>query len=223
MRGVLNEAADDMMFSATHGASPTLEDDLGFPTIYAIARARRFLDGQGQKGKVSLLADGGLFTPGQFLKALALGADAVYIGTAAVMAMVSQQTLLASPGEPSFQLLLQTGRLREQFDPALGAASLVNFLKVAVQEMTAAMYAIGKTATSQLSTEDLCCLGPWLARALNVACAGVSPAEQAGYYQDTCISPAGARQPSSPRLRRCTDKPQRFSGIQVILLKIRSF
>ena len=47
---------------ATHGASPTTEDDLGLPSIYAIARARRFLDKTNLTGKVTLLAGGGLFT-----------------------------------------------------------------------------------------------------------------------------------------------------------------
>lgn len=168
----------------THGASPSSEDDLGLPAIYAIARARRFLDEQGQKGRISLLAGGGLFTPGHFMKALALGADAVYIGTAAVLALVSQQITKVAPAEPPTQLVLQTGRMRDKFDPDLGAASVVNFLKVAVQEMTSMMYALGKTAVRDLDATDLCCLDPWLGRALGVAYAGVSPATQADYYQN---------------------------------------
>lgn len=168
---------------ATHAASPTTEDDLGLPTIFAIARARHFLDNQGQQGKISLLAGGGLFTPGQFLKALALGADAVYIGTAAIMAMVAEQVIKAAPSEPSTQLVLHTGRLKDKFDPELGAAGVVKYLKVCIEEMNAAMYAIGKTGYAHLSTEDLCCLDPWLARALKVAYAGVSSAEQVSYYQ----------------------------------------
>lgn len=168
---------------ATHGASPTLEDHLGLPTIYAIARARRFLDSQGQKDRISLLSGGGLFTPGHFLKALALGADAVYIGTAAMMALISQQMPKVAPSEPPTPLVLETGLHKDKFDPVLGAASVVNFLKVSVQEMTSVMYALGKTAVNQLNTEDLCCLDPWLARALNVAYAGVALAEQSSYYR----------------------------------------
>ncbi len=167
---------------ATHAASPTSEDDLGLPTIYAIARARRFLDSKDADGKVSLLAGGGLFTPGQFLKALALGADAVYIGTAAIMAMISPEMLKAIPTEPPTQLVLHSGRMRDRFDPDQAAESLVNFLKLSVKEMDQVMYALGKSDMRDLNREDLCCLDPWMARALNVAYAGVAPSEQEAYY-----------------------------------------
>lgn len=168
---------------ATHAASPTPEDDLGLPSIYAIARARRFLDRKDPEGRVSLLAGGGLFTPGQFMKALSLGANAVYIGTAAIMALISQEMLKSLPTESPTALVLHTGRLRDQFDPELGARSLVNFLKLSVKEMTTVMYALGKADMNDLNREDLCCLDPWLARALNVAYAGVGPAEQDDYYR----------------------------------------
>jgi glutamate synthase domain-containing protein 2 len=173
---------------ATHAASPTAEDHLGLPTIYAIARARRYLNGEGQKGRVSLLAGGGLFTPGHFLKALALGADAVYIGTTAVMAIVSQQMVKVAPTEPPTQLVLHAGRFREKFDADLGAKSLVNFLKVSMDEITAVMYALGKPAIAQLDTDDLCCLDPWVARALHLAYGGVAPSEQEGYYRDLNVA-----------------------------------
>lgn len=182
---------------ATHGSSPTLLDDLGLPSIFAIARARRFLDQHELRGKVSLLAGGGLFTPGHFLKALALGADAVYIGTAALLALVAQQVNRVSPTEPPMQMLLEADRLKDRFDVDLGMAGLINFLSVAVEEMKEAMYALGKATVSQLRPEDLVCLDPWLARALHVQYAGVPPAEQGAFYRGL---PAGewvspARQP----------------------------
>ncbi|MCR4426951.1 MAG: FMN-binding glutamate synthase family protein [Firmicutes bacterium] len=167
---------------ASHATSPTSEDDLGLPTIYAIARARRFLESRGARGRVSLLAGGGLFTPGQFLKALALGADAVYIGTAAVMAMVAQQLVKASPREPSLQLVLHSGRLHEKFDVELAVKSLVNFLKASVDEMKNVMYSLGHAAVSELGPDDLCCVDPWLARALGVSYAGVAPEEQDAFF-----------------------------------------
>ncbi|HHW13941.1 MAG TPA: FMN-binding glutamate synthase family protein [Firmicutes bacterium] len=181
----------------THGSSPTLLDDLGLPTIFATARARRFLDQHKLRGRVSLLAGGGLFTPGHFLKALALGADAVYVGTAAILALVAQQVNRVSPTEPPAQMILESGRLKDRFDVDLGTAGVVNFLSVAVEEMKAVMYALGKAAVSQLNAEDLVCLDPWLARALRVQYAGVSPAEQEAFYRGL---PAGewvspARQP----------------------------
>ncbi|NLN16188.1 MAG: FMN-binding glutamate synthase family protein [Firmicutes bacterium] len=168
--------------AGTHGASPTAEDDLGLPTIFAIARARRFLVNEGVKGQVSLLASGGLITPGQFLKALALGADAVYIGTAALLALVARQLTKVSPYEPSTQLVLATGRAKDHFNVEEGCLSLVNFLQVSLGEMTSVMYALGKNATRHLDVDDLCCVDPFLAKALDVPYAGASPQDQAAYY-----------------------------------------
>lgn len=183
----------------THGSSPTLLDDLGLPTIYAVARARRFLDRHPRGGDVSLLAGGGLFTPGHFLKALALGADAVYIGTAAVLALVAQQVNQVTPTEPPTQLILNAGALKDRFDVDLGTASLVNFLSVAMEEVKAVMYAVGKPAVSQLGPDDLVCLDPWLARALQLPYAGVSAAEQEAFYQSRLgverVSPAREPEP----------------------------
>ncbi|NLC51369.1 MAG: FMN-binding glutamate synthase family protein [Firmicutes bacterium] len=174
--------------AATHAASPTLEDDLGLPTIYAIARARRFLDRYDEQKRTSLLAGGGLFTPGHFLKALALGADAVYIGTAALMAMVAPQMTKLIPEEPPTQFVLHTGRFKDRFDIELGATALENFLRLATEEMAAVMYALGKSSVRELSSDDLCSLDPWLARALHIAYGGVAADEQESYYQEMNIA-----------------------------------
>lgn len=177
---------------ATHAASPTTEDDLGLPTIFAIARARRFLEARDFRDRITLVASGGLFTPGQFLKALALGADALYIGTAAVLALVAQQVEKVTPTEPPTQLVLQTGRLKDQFDPALGAESVVKYLTACVQEMNAVMYSLGKTAVRDLEPADLCAVDPFLARALGVDYGGVAPAEQESFFQFGALLKAGA-------------------------------
>lgn len=64
-------------------APPTLEDNLGLPTLYGLVRAVDWLEEHGIRDRFSIIAAGGLCTPGHFLKALAVGADAVYIGTIA--------------------------------------------------------------------------------------------------------------------------------------------
>ncbi len=58
-----------------------MQDDVGLPTLHTLVRAQRFLVSQGVRDKVSLIIGGGFFNPGQCLKALALGADAVSMGT----------------------------------------------------------------------------------------------------------------------------------------------
>jgi glutamate synthase domain-containing protein 2 len=167
----------------THGSTPTLQDDVGLPTIYGIARARRHLKRLGLIGKVSLLAGGGLITPGQFLKALALGADAVYIGTVAILALVAQQITKVTPGEAPMQMVLHTGRYKDKFDIDLGTQNLVNFLVLSVEEMTSVMLVLGHTALDHLTTADMACTDPFLAQALGVQYAGIAPMEQGNYYE----------------------------------------
>lgn len=185
--------------AGTHGSSPTLEDDLGLPTIYAIARARRWLDSHDLRGKVTLIAGGGLFTPGHFLKALALGADAVYTGTAAIAALVAQQVNRVSPTEPPTQLILNANHLKNRFDVDLGTAAVVNYLSVTVEEMKGVLYSVGKSSVRDLTPEDLVCLDPWLARALRLSYGGVAPGEQEAFYRTMpvgdWVSPAREPEP----------------------------
>ncbi|MDD4335532.1 MAG: FMN-binding glutamate synthase family protein, partial [Desulfotomaculaceae bacterium] len=119
----------------THGGAPTLEDDVGLPTIYAVSRAAQFLAQKGAIKDISLIATGGLVTPGQMLKAMALGADAVYIGTAAIMAMLGDQITKAIPFEPPTALVVYTGKMTDQLDVDKSVQNLFYFLNAAVREM----------------------------------------------------------------------------------------
>lgn len=97
-------------------APPTLEDCLGLPSIYAIARCDKYLKDMSVRDKFDLILAGGLKTPGDFLKAIALGADAVYIGSIALIAIIQDQITKAVIKEPTPQLVLYNGKLRESFD-----------------------------------------------------------------------------------------------------------
>lgn len=169
----------------THGGAPTLQDDLGLPTLFAISRAADFLAQKGAQGEVSLIATGGLITPGQMLKALALGADAVYLGTAALMAMVSEQIVETIPFEPPTSLLVYTGKMTDQFNVEQGARNLHNFLKACVQEMELVTMSLGKRALTQVSREDLCSLDPFLSKATGIDLAYVSPERQESFFAET--------------------------------------
>jgi nitrite reductase/ring-hydroxylating ferredoxin subunit len=69
------------------GAAPTIfRDNISVPTIPALARARRHLDRTG-RSEVTLIITGGLRTPADFVKALALGADAIAVSNAALQAI----------------------------------------------------------------------------------------------------------------------------------------
>ncbi|WP_242826091.1 FMN-binding glutamate synthase family protein [Desulfurispora thermophila] len=139
----------------THLSMPILEDDFGLPTLIATCRAVRFWRENGLKGKVSLLVGGGLVTPGDCLKILALGADAVYLGTAVLIATTHTQALKAVPFEPPTQIAYADGYYHNKFNVDEGARSLARFLKSTVREMEEAIKALGKTALYQVGPEDM--------------------------------------------------------------------
>jgi len=168
----------------THGGAPTLQDDVGLPSLFAISRAAQFLAKKGATGDVSLIATGGLVTPGQMLKAMALGADAVYIGTAAVMAMVGDQITNSVPFEPPTSLVVYTGKETERLDVEQGSQSLFNFLNACVHEMEMVAFSLGKTSLSDVSREDLVCLDPFLSKALKIDYGAVAPEEQDVFYSN---------------------------------------
>jgi glutamate synthase domain-containing protein 2 len=141
--------------AASHSAPATLMDNFGLPLAFALCRASRFLDRENVRDRVSLLAGGGMESPGDFLKALALGADGVYIGTIALIAMMHTQVFKALPLEPPTQLLWNTGKYKNKFDPKDGANHLANFLRACTEEMRISTRALGKTALRDVSSDDL--------------------------------------------------------------------
>ncbi len=139
----------------THGSLPILEDDFGVPTMIAASRAGKYWEENGLKGKVSLLVGGQLVTPGECLKMIALGADAVYMGTAILIATTHSQVLKIIPFEPPTQFAYEHGKYSKKFNIEEGAKSLHNFLHATVYEMEEAVKALGKTAIRDVCKEDI--------------------------------------------------------------------
>lgn len=167
----------------THAAAPILEDDLGLPTLYAVSRASKFLAKKGASQEVSLIATGGLITPGDCLKAMALGAEAVYIGTVAMMALVGDQITKTLPFEPPTDLVIYNAKMTDQLDVERSAANLFNYLKAAVREMELVSYSLGKTSLTDISKSDLCTLDPFLSKATGVDLGFISNEEQKDFYE----------------------------------------
>lgn len=141
--------------AATLGAAPILCDDMGIPTLHAIVRAANHLEKRGMKGKISLICSGGLFVPGHFLKVLALGADAVYVGSAMLFTVSHGQSLKPLPFEPPTQIVWNQGKYRNQFQANIGADAAGKFLQASVEEMKVALRAMGKRSLRELSRNDL--------------------------------------------------------------------
>jgi glutamate synthase domain-containing protein 2 len=155
----------DGMNAATSGGLPILTDDFGLPTILALLRAVRFLTDAGVKKKVSLIISGGLFSPGDCLKALALGADAVNLGTMVLFASAHNQGNIALPWEPIGSINWYQDVLSRRLRVDEAARYVYNFVHSTVLEMEEGLRTLGKTSLKQLSAADLRSITPeayWL-------------------------------------------------------------
>jgi len=153
---------------AASGASPLICDDMGIPSLLALVRAERFLREQGARKEVSLVVSGGYATPGECLKAIALGADAVYLATVPLFALVHNQIQKILPWEPLTQLIWYNSPYKQRLDIPLASNSVANVLKSMVLEMEEGVRALGKTALSELGPNDLIAVDEWTSRVTGV-------------------------------------------------------
>ena len=136
------------------GASPKIiRDATSVPTVYALSRARRFLDYNGSD--MSLIITGGLRISSDFAKALAMGADAVAIGTAALMAGACQQYRICQSGQCPLGVTTQDANLRKRLDIEKAAKRVENFLNVSTQELKTFARITGHRDVHDLNVSDL--------------------------------------------------------------------
>lgn len=139
----------------THGSPAILSESFGIPTFHAVVRAANHLEKRRKKGVVSLIVSGGLFTPSEYLKVLALGADAVYVGSALLFAVAHTQTLNALPFEPPTQVVWHEGKFANEFNVDDGAEAATKYLTASVEEMKLGIRAMGKRSLKEVSKQDL--------------------------------------------------------------------
>lgn len=151
--------ADFIVIDGSEGgtavANPTLQDNIGLPTLHSLVRTIDWLTENNLRHRFSVIAAGGLTTPGHFLKAMAIGADAVYIGSIALMAAMHTQVSKTLPQAPPSQLALYKGRMNDKLDIEQAASHLNHFLASCTTEMKLAAQAIGKQALKDLNRDDL--------------------------------------------------------------------
>ncbi len=165
------------------GASPELlQDHTGIPTLAAVSEARRALEEMGLYGELQLIIAGGIRSGTDAAKALALGADAVYIGTAALIALNCNKPLYVEDyhrlgTEPYACHHCHTGRCPVGIttqDPELmkrlpipeAAERVANFLHAMTLEIQMLARACGKADVHDLEPEDL--------RALTIEAAAIT-------------------------------------------------
>lgn len=154
--------------AATKGSAPILQDDFGLPTLFALVRASKWFNEQQLRGRVTLIVSGGLKTPGDYLKALALGADVVSIGTMALFAITHTQVTHAIPFEPPTQAVWYEGKGAQHYDATAGGCSLAKYLQSCADEIGLAVRALGLTAVQEVDKRYLFALDRTTAEICNV-------------------------------------------------------
>ncbi len=139
---------------ATGSAPKFVKESTSIPTLFALYRARKYFDDH-NISSVSLLITGGLRISADFAKALALGADAVAIATAALLACGCQQYRVCNSGKCPVGITTQEPALRARLDIAQSARQVGNFLKVSTDELKSFARLTGNNDIHNLSIDDL--------------------------------------------------------------------
>lgn len=137
------------------GSSPKLlRDSASVPTIYALHRARKYLDSI--HSDISLIITGGLRVSSDFVKAIAMGADGVAVASAALMAMACQQYKICGTGMCPMGIAAQDKELRGRLQQEAAAARVANFLNVSLEELKMFARITGHGDIHEMSVDDLC-------------------------------------------------------------------
>ena len=137
------------------GAAPTLfRDNISVPTIPALARARRHLNRLG-RNDVSLVITGGLRVPADFIKALALGADAIAISNSAMQAIGCLGMRACQTNDCPVGVATQQDHLRRRLEIEKSAEQLHNFFNASVELMQVMARACGHDHLNKFSLDDL--------------------------------------------------------------------
>ena len=186
--------ADVVVLDGMQGGTAATQDvfieNVGMPILACIPQAVRALQDLGLHREVQLIVSGGIRTGADVAKALALGADAVAIGTAALIALGDNDPIYEAEynklgttagayddwheGRDPAGITTQDPELYNRFDPILGGRRLKNYLKVLTLEAQTIARACGKNHLHNLEPEDLCALTVEAAAMAGVPIAGTS-------------------------------------------------
>jgi glutamate synthase domain-containing protein 2 len=138
------------------GAAPVVASNhLGIPTLPALVQAVRSLEDMGVKEEISLIVSGGIKDGADVAKALALGADAVAIGTGAMIAMGCVVCLRCHEGKCAFGIGTQDPERRKKLVIDEAAQKVANYIQAMTNEAIILAKAAGKTKLTSLEREDL--------------------------------------------------------------------
>jgi glutamate synthase domain-containing protein 2 len=178
----------DGMQGGTAASQEVFIEHLGIPTLAAVRPASEALRDLGASGEVALIVSGGIRSGADVAKALALGADAVSVGVAALIALGDNDPGLAAEyaeigtapgrydawheGRDPAGILTQDPDLEARLDPVAGARRVANYLRVLTMEAQTIARACGKSHVRNLEPEDLVALTVEAAAMARVPLAG---------------------------------------------------
>nr|HML44918.1 glutamate synthase-related protein [Hyphomicrobium zavarzinii] len=180
----------DGMQGGTAATQEVFIEHVGIPLLSAIRPAVQALQDLGMHRKVQLIVSGGIRNGADVAKALALGADAVAVGTAALVALGDNDPkwekeyaqIGSAPGcyddwhegrDPA-GITTQTPELYKRLDPVIAGRRLANYLKVLTLEAQTLARACGKNHLHNLEPEDLAALTIEAAAMARVPLAGTT-------------------------------------------------
>ena len=186
--------ADVIVLDGMQGGTAATQDvfieHVGIPILAAIPPAVSALQELGMHRKVGLIVSGGIRSGADAAKALALGADAVSIGVAAMIALGDNSPALEDEyeaigsaagfyddwheGRDPAGISTQDPVLAARLDPVLGGRRLANYLRTMVLELQTLARACGKSHVHNLEPEDLVALTVEAAAMARVPLAGTS-------------------------------------------------
>ena len=153
------------------GSSPFfLREATSVPTIYALSRARRYLDKV--NSDVSLVITGGLRVSSDFAKALAMGADAVAVASGALIALGCQQYRICGSGNCPVGIATQNPELRARLNVEAGAKRVANYLRVSTEEIKTFARISGVDDIHSLSLKNLVTIDSEISSYTGIAHAG---------------------------------------------------
>ncbi len=155
------------------GAAPLIfRDNISVPTMVALARARRHLDNRGIHD-VSLVITGGLRTESDFVKALALGADAVAVANSALQAIGCLGMRACHTNNCPVGIATQKPSLRQRLEIEKSAERLHRYLAASIDLMRILARACGHPSLADFNIDDLTTYDRDIADLTGIAYAGV--------------------------------------------------
>ena len=149
------------------GASPAIiRDSTSVPTIFALYRARKYLDSV--NSEIQLVITGGLRVSSDFAKAIAMGADAVAVASAAMVAAACQQYRICGTGMCPVGMATQDTELRGRLHMEAAAQRVANYFKCSAEELRTFARITGHKDIHELSVEDLCTISREISENTNI-------------------------------------------------------